>query len=194
MRRLIWLPVAGFLLIAGAAVATAAPGLISRAQAMLPAAAASPDPSTAPDAVHPDKEAFLNEVLTDLVAKGTITQAQADAILSGVQTKIDDRRAELQKLREQWQAVQAQIKTFLADGVITQAEIDQLPADNPLRVAFDSIAQNGQVTLDQLRQFGPFGFGRGGPGFGFGRDHRGPFNWTEPAPEVSPAPSATPGA
>jgi hypothetical protein len=192
MRRLIWLPVAGFLLIAGAAVATAAPGLVTRAQAVLPAAAASPDPSTAPAAVPPDKQAFLNEVLTDLVAKGTITQAQADAILGAVQTKIDARRAELQKLREEWQAVQAQIKTFLADGVITQAEIDQLPADNPLRAVFDSIAQNGQVTLDQLRQLNPFGRGPGG--FGFGRDHRGPFNWTEPAPDESPAPSATPGA
>lgn len=186
MRKLIWLPVAGFLLIAGAAVATAAPGVVSRVQGIVTAAAASPDPSTAPGVVMNDKNGLLNEVLADLVTKGTITQAQADAITAALQTKIEDKRAELDAVRQQWQ-------TFIADGVITQAEIDQLPADNPLRLAFDSIAQNGQVSLDQLRLLHPFGRGPGG--FGFGPGHHGGFDWGGPDnSEEVPTPTATPGS
>ena len=49
---------------------------------------------------------------------------------------------------QEWQ----QIQGFLSDGVITQDEVDQLPADSPFRQVFDSIAKNGQVTLDQLQQ------------------------------------------
>ena len=52
-----------------------------------------------------------------------------------------------------------QIQGFLSDGVITQDEINQLPADSPFRQAFDSIAQNGQVTLQQLQQLHLFGPG-----------------------------------
>jgi membrane-bound lytic murein transglycosylase B len=179
MKKLIWLPIAGFLLIAGAAVAAAAPTLLNPSQPAPAAAAspaASPDASTAPTTDQQQfKDPLLAKVLADLVAKGTITQAQADAITSGVQTEIDARKAEMEKLRQQWQQTREQLHTFLQDGVITQDEIDTLPADNPLRQAFDSIAQNGQVTLDQLQQFlpfdGPMGRPGFGPGFGFG-DHR----------------------
>jgi membrane-bound lytic murein transglycosylase B len=196
MRKLIWLPIAGFLLVAGAAVAAAAPGVLNRAQAILPAAAASPAPSDAPTTVVGKVFAddVLAKVLADLVAKGTITQAQADAVTSGVQTEVDNRRAEMQKLREQWQQTRAQIQQFLADGVITQDEIDTLPADNPLREAFDSIAQNGQVTLDQLRNFLPFdgrpGFGPMGPGFGHQMWGEGP--GAPGTADQTPTPTATP--
>jgi polyhydroxyalkanoate synthesis regulator phasin len=202
MRRLIWLPVAGFLLIAGAAVATAAPTALDRATAALQAEA-SPTPSGAPAGGTPGDtrpfvlkgaaEDVLNKVLTDLVADGTITQSQADAIANGVKTEIANRQAELEQLRQQWQQTRDQLETFLADGVITQDEIDTLPADNPLRVAFDSIAQNGQVTLDQLKNFLPYGgeylhHGPGGFDHGFFGDEPGTPNEEQP----SPAPSATP--
>jgi polyhydroxyalkanoate synthesis regulator phasin len=186
MRRLIWLPVAGFLLIAGAAVATAAPTVLDRAQAALqgatptdPASTPAPtDPSatTAPNQPGHGPLGFmgmkgtgddvLNKVLSELVANGTITQAQADAITQGVKDEVANRQATLEQLRQQWQDTAAKLKTFLQDGVITQDEIDTLPADSPLRIAFDSIAQNGQVTLDQLKNFLPFGgqYLHGGPG------------------------------
>jgi polyhydroxyalkanoate synthesis regulator phasin len=206
MRRLIWLPVAGFLLIAGAAVAAAAPTFLDRAQSTLQAEA-SPVPSstpstsgTEPGATRPfglkgAAEDILNKVLSDLVADGTITQEQADAITNGLKTEIANRQAELEQLRQQWQETRGQLKTFLKDGVITQDEIDTLPADNPLRIAFDSIAENGQVTVDQLRDFLPFGGeylhrGPGSFGHGFWGDEPGTPN--EEQPSESAAPSATP--
>src|SRR6187431_2241838 len=98
MRRLIWLPVAGFLLIAGAAAATAAPTVLDRAQAALqaeasPAPTASPSTGSQPGAPRPfllkgAAEDVLNKVLADLIADGTITQAQADAITNGIKTEI----------------------------------------------------------------------------------------------------------
>ena len=186
MRRLIWLPVAGFLLIAGAAAASAAPGLVNSSVSALTGADPSAEPSVT-DAAVEFRDGLLTEVLDELVAANVITQQQADAVTDALRQKVEDRRAELEALRQQWQE-------FIADGVITQGEIDQLPDDNPLRQAWDSIAEDGQVTLEQLRQIGPFGGhgpGRGHIMWGFdaGRGHHAPFDWpaapddTEEQPE-----------
>ncbi|MEP7159310.1 MAG: hypothetical protein ABI797_07765 [Chloroflexota bacterium] len=161
MKRLIWLPLAGFLLVAGAAVAAAAPSVVDSAKGLLAAA----DPNTSSDPATGEQRLklggdLLETVLADLVSNGTITQAQSDAITTGLQTAIDDKRAEMEARR-------ALISGFVEDGVITQDEINQLPDDDPLRTAFNSIADDGQISLDQLRDLGP-GFGPGGPG------HHGP--------------------
>ena len=184
MRKLIWLPLAGFLLIAGAAVAAAAPDLVSRPMAVLTGAEQETDGGEVKVEFH---DGLLGEVLDELVASNVITQEQADAITNALRTKAEDRRAELEALRQKWQE-------FMSDGVITQAEIDQLPDDNPLRQAWDSIAEDGQVTLDQLRQIGPFG-GRGpGHGFGFGRGHHGPGDWPAPPSDAEEVPEESPGS
>src|SRR4051812_35182177 len=100
IKRLIWLPIAGFLLVAGAAIAAAgsAPSAAPTQQANQDAA--SPAPSafasaapggdqnsdvTGPDWAHGPGLAgagadLLDQVLSDLVKAGTITQAQSDAI------------------------------------------------------------------------------------------------------------------
>ncbi|HEY8135040.1 MAG TPA: hypothetical protein VIF08_03290, partial [Candidatus Limnocylindrales bacterium] len=123
-------------------------------------------PVTVGDAelAHPGRD-LLADVLADLVSNNTITQAQSDAITQALADKVDALKADMEARR-------ALFESFIEDGVITQDEIDQLPADDPLRVAFDSIANDGQVTLDQLRGFGPgFGpghHGRGPGGFMFG--------------------------
>jgi hypothetical protein len=204
MRRIIWLPIAGFLLIAGATVAVAAPGLARDAAQLFNgtlAPAASPDPSAAPTPTT-EKDPLLSQVLADLVTQGVITQDQSDAITKALQAKVDEQRAQAEQRRQEMQQEWQQIQGFLQDGVITQDEIDQLPADSALRQAFDSIAKNGQVTLDQLRQLGP-GFGAWGPGpggfgpgFGPGRDHMmgGPGGmgpWSDPN-STNTNPGATP--
>jgi hypothetical protein len=191
MKRLIWLPVAGFLLIAGAAVAAAAPSLVNEARSLVGGGIAADSGAitiTASTDARPGQD-LLASVLADLVSNGTITQAQSDAITQALQDKVDAQKAEMEARMQLMQDI-------VADGVITQDEVDQLPADDPLRVAFDSIATDGQVNLEDLR-------GLGGPGFvfGFGHDgpggHRGgPGFWPVPEddgsdPSASPSPSAS---
>jgi hypothetical protein len=184
MKRLIWLPIAGFLLIAGATVAMAAPTVLDAAKGVITAADPSPsgDPSTGPASgeLHVGfADGLLQSVLSDLVTKGTITQAQSDAITQALQDKVTQQQADMEARR-------TLIEGFIADGVITQDEINQLPADDPLRVAFDSIANDGQISLDQLRDLGPFGGpgGRGGPGGMHGPG--GMFMWGNAAASPNP--------
>lgn len=198
MKRLIWLPVAGFLLVAGATVAAAAPSLVDSAKGLLGAtrhdALGSTITVTAEsDLVHPGQD-LLKEVLADLVSQNVITQAQSDAVTSAVQARIDTQRADIEAQRQQMRQTMEQIQGFLDDGVITQDEINQLPADNPLRTAFDSIAQDGKITVDQLRQLGPghgfgFGFGFGGPD-GPGMHGHGPGMMWFPGASPSASPSS----
>jgi hypothetical protein len=175
MKRLIWLPLAGFLLIAGAAVAAAAPTVMESARGLLAPAVDDSDIDATHVRFGPGE--LLEQVLAGLVADGTITQAQSDAITTGLQAAADEKMAEMEARR-------TLIAGFVEDGVITQEEIDQLPADDPLRAAWNSIANDGQVSLDQLRDLGP-GFGPGfGPG-GRGHGHGGPgFLMWGPGPDT----------
>jgi hypothetical protein len=174
MRRLIWLPVAGFLLIAGAAAAAATPAVVNTATAALnmPAVAGS----------------VLADVLADLVGDGTITQQQSDAITDAVDTKIEETRAEKQQRHEEMRAVRKQLRSFLEDEVITQDELDQLPADHPLR-SLETALDDGQIALDELNDLNGSvrGFGRGRPhggphggGGGWGHRFQGPGEWLSP--------------
>ena len=135
---------------------------------------------------------MLDEVLSELVDAGTITQAQADAITDGLTTKAEEKRAEFEAQREAWQATAEQIRTFLSDGVISADEIAQLPADNPIS-NLESILEDGQITLEELQSAAPFGGrffvgpdgdfdGRGPGGHGHGRGPGGPGMWV-PAPD-----------
>lgn len=195
MKRLIWLPIAGFLLIAGATVAIAAPSLLDSVTGNVVAADPTASPGTTPTDVYPDHpgQDLLTQVLADLVSKNTITQAQSDAITQALADKVTQLRADADARR-------TLIAGIVADGVITQDEINQLPADDPLRVAFDSIANSGQITLDQLRNLGPAfgpGLGHDGPMMMHGRGPGGGF-WFGQGPDdhsnPSPSPSPTPGA
>ena len=200
MKRLIWLPLAGFLLIAGAAVAAASPGLTEKAagligQATGPTSTSSPSPedtdgsedtndsdgdsdadSTKDSEKHGRAFGFhvevgapgevLDDVLTELVANGTITQPQADAITDALEQAVADKRAEFEAQPEEMQQTWEQIKGFLEDGVITSDELAQLPADNPIS-NFEDILEDGQITQEELDSVmvGPhFMRGPGGPG------------------------------
>ena len=219
MRRLIWLPIAGFLLVAGAAIAAAAAAPASAPAAAnlytasaAPTAAASPatndgqPPANGPWGMglgHMDFDAagngLLKQVLADLVKAGTITQAQSDAITSALQTAITDQRTQAEQQRQQMEQQWTQIQGFLQDGVITQDEVNQLPADSPFRQVFDSIAQDGKVTIEQLQQLGGFGMGPGmmndGRGFGPGMGPMGPMGpWSGNPNNPQPTPSTGTGS
>lgn len=132
---------------------------------------------TAEDGTRPN---LLTDVLESLVADGTLTQAQADKVVSTLET----RRTEMKAERE---AARAQMETFLEDGVISADELAQLPADSPLR-NLGSILDDGQITLDELRSLrGPGGFGGRGHAHGFGG---GPFDG-DAAPASSAAPTTS---
>ena len=213
MRRLIWLPIAGFLLVAGAAIAAAAagPSVTPVAQSnqgaasAAPSAAASPQTNDQNPANGPGDHGFgygmgkgfgmtgdglLNQVLSDLVKAGTITQDQADAITKALQQAVTDKQATIEQQRQQDVQEWQQIQGFLSDGVITQGEVNQLPADSPFRQVFNSIAQNGQITLQQLQQLRMFGPGMGRPGMMGPGGHR-PSDNHDPAPQASPSATGT---
>ncbi|HEY7599830.1 MAG TPA: hypothetical protein VH741_07885 [Candidatus Limnocylindrales bacterium] len=164
MRRLIWLPLAGALLIGGAAVAAAAPTALQDAAGTVLSV-----PGRAGD--------LLAEVLADLVSQGTITQAQSDAITDELDTRVEAKRAEMQAERQAMRAQLEQLRGFLEDDVITADEIASLP-DGELKAALQSIAVDGQVTAEQLRGLRMLLGGPGGPGRGHPRG--GPGFWGPP--------------
>jgi len=92
-------------------------------------------------------------VLDGLVNKGTITAAQKTAILDALAAERATRQADRQALRAARQAARAQLRGFLSDAVITKAELDQLPADSPLR-QMTSLMDDGKITLPELRALG----------------------------------------
>jgi Spy/CpxP family protein refolding chaperone len=177
------LPLAASALIivgAGAVLATAGP----LAPAQVAAPAADPTPTPAPAATAKPGKAtaspFLAKVLDGLVAKGTITAAQEQAILDAWTTQrtsaMTQRRADRQ-----------QLKTFLSDGVLTAAELAQLPADSPLQ-QLKPLMKNGQLTVDELRALGRGilnDLRLGGKGMGRGGGLGGRFGL--PSPSASPA-------
>lgn len=158
MRKFLMLPLAGLLVIGGATAVVAAPDAVDDTVGQVSNAATVAG-------------SFLSDVLADLVTDGVINQQQADAIVEAVDTRAEEKRAEMEQMREL-------VTSFLEDGVISAEELEQLPADHPWR-NLDEFLADGQLTLDELQQLrGPFGRGhgpRGGPG-----GHSGPGTWFVP--------------
>ena len=176
LSKTLVLPVAALLVVsaAGAVFATTGSPAPAGTDNVIPAADATPTPaaSTAPAPVA--KDSLLSDVLDGLVTKGTITAAQKAAILDALATERTARRTLRQQERQQ-------LKDFLSDGVITQDELDQLPADSPIR-KLTGILDDGKITVDELRGLrrgllGGRGPGRLGGGGLFG------------GPKATPAPS-----
>jgi hypothetical protein len=156
------LPIASAALVvtgAGAVLASTAPAAPSAAGAIVPAAASSsPAPASSAAPVAPR----LKGVLDGLVTKGTINAAQEQAIVDAWVAKRGDLKADRQQLR-----------SFLADGVLTADELAQLPADSPLQ-QLKPLMTDGKITVDELRKLGrgvlrdlrQGGMGRNGAGQG----------------------------
>ena len=140
--KAIVLPIASAVLVvagAGAVLAATAPAAPSTAGVVVPAAATA---APAPAATAAPKAPVLTSVLDGLVAKGTITAGQEQAIVDAWIAKRVDLKAERQ-----------QLKQFLADGVLTAGELAQLPADSPLQ-QLAPLMKNGQLTVADLRTLG----------------------------------------
>lgn len=178
LSKTLVLPLAAALVvgIAGVVLATSGPPATDGSAAIVPAAD-TPTPTPAASTAPVAKDTLLSDVLDELVTKGTITAAQKTAILDALQTERTARRT----LRQQ---EAQQLRDFLSDGVITQDELNQLPADSPIR-KLTGLLDDGKITIDELRGIrGILGGGRGGFG-GHGPGHGGLFG----APNASPAPS-----
>lgn len=152
MRKVLLLPLAGLLAVAGATAVLAAPSAVTDTARQVPNAATVAG-------------SCLADALADLVADGVITQEQSDAIVGAVDARVEERRKEMQQLREL-------VARFLEDGVVTAEELEQLPEEHLWRNLDDFLA-DGQLTVEELRQLGgpfmhrhgPRGGSWGGPGF-----------------------------
>ncbi len=180
------LPLAGLLLIgvAGAALATSATAPAAATGTVVPAAA-SPTPAPSGGVTfRPDRGGAVSDVLDKLVTKGTITAAQKTAIMDALAAERAERQAERTERRAERKAEREKIKGFLADGVITRAELEQLPADHPLR-QLTTLMDDGKITLDELKSIGRGAMKGMGLGGGRGWMHEGK-GW---APDASPTTS-----
>ena len=179
MRRLIGIPLAAGLLILAATAVLAGTDAVNSA-------------TQGGTAVAGRAIRVLEDVLSGLVDDGTITQEQSDAIVSAVEDRAEELRAQFKEQREQ-------LREFLEDGVISADELAQLPEDHPLRNVDESLLEDGQLTRDELREL-RVGRGRGHHGFGPGHRLFGPgFERRDEAPdagsdELSPEPSEAPAA
>ena len=190
LSKTLVVPLAGLLLVVagGAALATSGAAPAADTGKVVPTAeTAAPAPS-AGTTVKPEKDTALTEVLDDLVAKNTITAAQKTAILDALKTERAARLAERKAAREEQKALQQKIKGFLSDGVITQAELDQLPADHPLR-KLTTLMDDGKITTDELKSLGRGGMKDLGIGGGRGwKNGQGGMPFV-PKPAASPTTS-----
>lgn len=169
------LPVASAALVlvgAGAVLAGTAPSA-STGTAVAATASSSPAATPSSKPVAP----YLRSVLDPLVANGTITSAQEQAIVTAWVAKRDELKAERQQLRK-----------FLSDGVLTADELAQLPADSPFQ-QLKPLMTNGRITVAQIRALG-VDIIRDLRGVGMGpkpNQLRGFVGGTLPAPAASPA-------
>jgi polyhydroxyalkanoate synthesis regulator phasin len=188
LSKTLVLPLAGLLVVGAAGVVLATSGSPSGGGTtdVVPAAA-TPTPSPAAATLPKIENTALADVLDQLVAKGTINASQKQAILDAVVAERQARITERQQLREQ-------IRGFLSDGVITQDELNQLPADSPLR-QLTSLMDDGKITIDELRSIGRGILGElGGRGLGPGMRGMlrggGAFGGPFGGPNATPAPSS----
>ncbi len=163
MRRIITAAAAAGLLVAGAFVATTITSDSASAQVI----EAQVD-ETQTDTERPERGAHVVEVLDTLVADGTLTQAQADAVQEALAAKAEELRAEREERRAERQAAREVVREMLEDGVIDAGELAELGDDHPFNDPdgrFAEAAADGQITEEELKEIAQEhrGHRRGGP-------------------------------
>ncbi|MDE0974824.1 MAG: hypothetical protein OSA11_07030 [Candidatus Nanopelagicales bacterium] len=89
----------------------------------------------------PDADSTFASIMSGLVAKGTITQAQADAIIEAKVAKRDTVKSARQENRVD------RLKTLVTNGTITQAQADALSNKGGLR----TLIKSGDMTREEAK-------------------------------------------
>ena len=150
MKRIIVSLAAAGVLVAGAFVASSVTSG--------PADAQTATESQAEEPAIGQREEALDEVLSGLVANGTINQSQADAVKDALQAKGEELRAEREARREERRADRELIRGFLDDDVISADELAQLGDDHPFNDPdgrFADAAADGEITKAELQELRP---------------------------------------
>ena len=152
MKKLIATTAAAGVLVAGAFVASTV--TTNPADAQVPDSITEQQDTT-DQQDRPDRGAIFDEVLEGLVADGTIDSGQADAIKEAFEAKRDEIVEEFGPRTERGRGFhRGALRGLLADDVITQAEIDALPEDHPLRTGDSPLSElledDGQITRAEL--------------------------------------------
>jgi hypothetical protein len=147
MRKIVAAAIAAALLVGGALTATVIVGAMASAQE---AEVDTDDLGTA-RRWHPG--AILDEVLDELVAGGTLSRDQADAVRDGLAAKVGELR-ELPRVPRHPFRLGFRLGALLDDGVITADELVDLPDGHPLADP-DGPAMgyldDGEITADEMR-------------------------------------------
>jgi polyhydroxyalkanoate synthesis regulator phasin len=143
MKKIIASLAAASVLVAGAFVASAV--------TVDPADAQTGETNTVE--VRPEPGAGLDELMAELVADGTLTQAQADTVKERLVTAREEHRADRQERHEARKENRAQIREFLEDDVISADELAQLSDDHPFldpEGPLGDALEDGQITKAEL--------------------------------------------
>lgn len=115
-----------------------------------------------------DRVGILEQVLSDLVTDGVITQDQSDAVAAALEEKREE-------MAEQRQQLKDQLESFWEDEVLTIEEIEQLPfADRILEAEeLTDALEDGRITKEEMVELRSdrSGFHKRGGGHHGGRLH-----------------------
>jgi polyhydroxyalkanoate synthesis regulator phasin len=143
MKRIAASLAAATLLVAGAFVAVAVSNTAADAQVA--------DDEMTTDVERPEPGAVMTEVLDGLVADGTLTQAQADAVADAFKEKREELKDTVGEMRQRHRRghMLHRIGHLLDDGVISADEIAELPDNHPFKDPdgpFAEALEDGQIT------------------------------------------------
>ena len=149
MKRIIAAAAAAGVLVAGAFVASTVTTGTASAQTL--------EVQTTSDegSESPERGEHLEEVLGELVADGTLTQTQADAVQEALVEKHEELKAEREARKEERQAAREEVKAMLDDDVIDSSELAELGEDHPFNDPdgpFAEVAADGEITKDELQE------------------------------------------
>ncbi|MCZ7532221.1 MAG: YckD family protein [Acidimicrobiia bacterium] len=153
MRKIIVSLAAAGVLVAGAFVASSVTGSAAEAQ--------TAEDNATEQVERPAPGSILEDVLSELVADGTITQDQADAVKEALEAKHEEMKEnrpdgpERRKHRRR-AIMRHRVMELLDDGVISADEIAELPDGHPFKDAdgpFAELIEDGQITQAEWDDF-----------------------------------------